>query len=252
MEMYGLTYKEALDRIISDFNCNIDIIQNNNITVKKKERKEERPKLFYVTKKYNKEELDYWLSYGIKKETLDYFNVKSVSYYNSSSSDKIHFSFKFNPIFAYLVKDKVKLYKPKGNFYEKWRTNIVDEIQGLEQLRYEKDILIITKSLKDVMVLYEIGIEAIALNSEHEFISNELYDELKSRYKKIILLLDNDKTGIEASSKHAKQHHIQYYYFGLKSRLDIYKTKGIKDCADFVKVYNSIALLKHLKRNIYD
>lgn len=45
------------------------------------------------------------------------------------------------------------------------------------------DILIITKALKDVMVLYEYGIPAIAPCSENLFITEAQYNHLKERFK---------------------------------------------------------------------
>ena len=58
------------------------------------------------------------------------------------------------------------------------------------------DILVITKSLKDVMCLYEYGITAIAPCSENEFLTDNQYERIKKKFKYIFLLWDNDFTGV--------------------------------------------------------
>lgn len=58
------------------------------------------------------------------------------------------------------------------------------------------DLLVITKSLKDVMCLYEYGITAIAPCSENEFLTDTQYQKVKSKFKHITLLWDNDYAGV--------------------------------------------------------
>ena len=68
------------------------------------------------------------------------------------------------------------------------------------------DILVITKSLKDCMLLYELGIPAIAPCSENLFVSNKQYEKLKSKFKNIFLFYDNDQAGISNMNKIRKQY----------------------------------------------
>lgn len=49
------------------------------------------------------------------------------------------------------------------------------------------DLLIIQKSMKDVMCLYELGITAIAPNSENLFLSDKQLEAVKNRFKRIIV-----------------------------------------------------------------
>lgn len=60
------------------------------------------------------------------------------------------------------------------------------------------EYLVVTKSLKDVMTLYNLGIPAIAPISENCFLSKAQYHRLKERFKHIILLYDNDRPGLRA------------------------------------------------------
>lgn len=67
------------------------------------------------------------------------------------------------------------------------------------------DVVIVTKALKDTMTLYEYGIPSIAPCSENVFLTENQYNKLKKRFKHIILLYDNDYTGICFTNKIRKQ-----------------------------------------------
>lgn len=70
-------------------------------------------------------------------------------------------------------------------FLTNWKAS---QIQGAKQLPKEGgDLLIIQKSMKDVMCLYELGIVAIAPNSENLFLSDTQLDKVKSKFKRIIV-----------------------------------------------------------------
>lgn len=67
------------------------------------------------------------------------------------------------------------------------------------------DYLVVTKSLKDVCVLYEYGIPAIAPCSENLFITESQYNRLKDRFNKIFCLYDMDIPGVQAEKRIKKQ-----------------------------------------------
>lgn len=71
--------------------------------------------------------------------------------------------------------------------------------------RVTKDFLVITKSLKDVMALYEFDIPAIAPCSENLFVTEAQYNRLKNKFKKIFLLYDLDIPGVQAAKRIKKQ-----------------------------------------------
>jgi DNA primase len=67
------------------------------------------------------------------------------------------------------------------------------------------ETLVITKSLKDCMLLYELGIPAIAPCSENLFVSQKQFEKLKNKFKNIFLFYDNDQAGISNMNKIRKQ-----------------------------------------------
>ena len=58
------------------------------------------------------------------------------------------------------------------------------------------DILCVTKSMKDVMLLHELGITAIAPCSENLFLTEKQYNALRPNFKHCIVFFDNDRAGI--------------------------------------------------------
>ncbi len=92
------------------------------------------------------------------------------------------------------------------------------------------DNLVITKSLKDVMVLYEYGITAIAPCSENLFVTDSQYDKLKKKYKNIYLFYDQDEPGIKAMCKIKKKHNDLKVLFLPRHGSD-------KDISDFRKAH---------------
>ena len=78
-----------------------------------------------------------------------------------------------------------------------------DYIQGVDQLTFEKDYLVICSSLKDLLTFHNLGFtnaECIAPDSENTLIPERIIVGLKERYKNICTLFDNDEAGIRANA----------------------------------------------------
>ena len=101
-------------------------------------------------------------------------------------------------MYAYKVYNHFKIYRPLGDKYTKWRNDLEEyDIQGFKQLPKTGDLLIITKSLKDVMCFYEMGYNAISPASESTWLPDIALEDVKKRFKRIILMFDRDITGIK-------------------------------------------------------
>ena len=123
-------------------------------------------------------------------------------------------------------------------FLSNWSSKL---IQGSKQLPSSGDYLVVTKSLKDVMTLYELNIPAIAPCSENSFLSQTQFDRLKLKFKKIYLFYDNDLPGIRAMQKIRKE-------FPEVHPIWIPRKIGAKDISDLVKkkgVYKTILLVEY-------
>lgn len=236
MEKFGCTYHKALKIIANDFG-----IKNYDITKNKGKINKEAPKFVdegsakiqIEVQNFTKAELDWWNDYGITKETLEKFKVFSCKtvFLNDQVFTMVSPP---NMVFGYYGGkmdgfELWRVYYPRKKNY-RWLTNWPSKkIQGFEMLPKKGNVLCITKSMKDVMVLHEFGIPAIAPCSENLFISKSVLEQLKSRFKYIVILYDNDVPGLSNMQKIRKDHPELIYTWLPHSKA--------KDISDFRKEF---------------
>ena len=194
-------------------------------------------------KPFSKTELDYWEQYGIGREILENYHVKSIAEYSSQNKDGETFTLRSTdaqPIFGYVFAKHIKLYRP-------YATNMrflqggdigVNYCFGLEQLPVRGDTLFLTGGDKDVMSLAAKGFYAICFGSETCKIPHTLIRSLSHRFKHIVLLYDTDKVGIDSANKH--EHELQK--FGVKRlTLPVSGIKQEKDISDYFRLGHTAA-----------
>lgn len=207
---YGVGFNDALNIINRDFNLGLHITWSKkevitNTIAKQLNVKQVKNTVNKISKKkrnWLQEDIYYWIQYNISTNTLEYFEVQALEYYwinyNRFKCDTITYSYEFGSGFR-------DIYSPL-DLDRKWpcsNTKADKHIYGLKQLPKNGDLLFIVSSLKEVMFLYELGINAIAPQSESTFISENILDNLKTRFKEIIILFDFDKAGCIHSLKHS-------------------------------------------------
>ena len=162
-------------------------------------------------------DIDYWKQFGISVPTLQKFKVFSIKYFLCNRIVSGIYK-DTNPMYAYKVNDKFKIYRPLNSKYTKWRPILTArDVQGFAELPSgNRELLIITKSLKDVMVLYEMGYDAISPSSETTFIPDDMLDELKKKYNNILILYDRDKTGMMKAREYSKKYNIHAFFVNKK------------------------------------
>lgn len=179
----------------------------------------------------------YWKQFHISIDTLKLFQVFSIKYFLCNRVVRGTYK-ESNPMYAYKVFDKFKIYRPLASKYTKWRTNLTNrDVQGLAEIPKEGgNLLIITKSLKDVMCLYEMGFNAIAASSETTFIPDDILQSLRSKWNHIVIIYDRDKTGMLEARKYSKQYRLDAIFVHKK-----FKAKDISDAIrdnSFIDVKN--------------
>ena len=111
-------------------------------------------------------------------------------------------------------------------------------VQGLDQISYEKNYLIITSSLKDLMVFQKLKIvnaECIAPDSENTMISETIINKLSKSYKSIIVLFDNDEPGIKAAERYKHKYNFNYVVLPMEKDLsDSIEKHGIDKVRDML------------------
>lgn len=233
-------YQDILAKIYKD------VIVSKKITkkriVSKVEEKPVETVIGIVKQEFTKTDINFWKQFGISLDTLKKFKVSSIQYYLCNGIVKAVYK-DDNPMYAYQVYDRFKIYRPYGDKYTKWRNNLTEyDIQGYEQLPKTGNILFITKSLKDVMVLYEMGYSAISPSSESTFIPQIALDDVKKRFKRIIILFDRDVCGVRKSRSTSLKTGLEAIF--------IHKKYKAKDISDAVKAWGMFEIKNWLIKTL--
>jgi 5S rRNA maturation endonuclease (ribonuclease M5) len=237
------SFEEALLKIYKDLILNV----NNNINIKKdiqviEYKKKDKSKIEVQRQDINKNDIKYWGSFNVSKKILDLFEVAPIKYLFINDTIK-HVYTNDNPMYVYKVYNALKIYRPLSDKQQKWYGSVTRKhIFGYKQLPKEGDLLIITKSLKDVMCLYSLGYVAISPSSEGTLIPKEIIEDLKKRFKKIIILYDNDLPGKKYTERIVNKYNLLFTFIP-----DEYEEK---DISDFTKHYGKVKAKDIIKQLI--
>ncbi len=228
-EYKGIATREELERellrIVRRINPNMNVRTNTY------DKPRGEVDIGIVRQPFTKVDKEYWKQFHIHIDTLKKFNVFSIKYFLCNRVVRSTYK-EDSPMYAYKVYDKFKIYRPLASKYTKWRTNLTNRhVQGLAEIPKDGgNLLIITKSLKDVMCLYEMGFNAIAAASETVFIPDDILQSLRSRWKHIVILYDRDETGMKKSRAYSKKYKLDAFF--------VHKKFKAKDISDAVKANN--------------
>lgn len=203
---YNCNNQECFNIIANDFkliNSNKDTIIpiiNDNSTLNFKMKIKKEIKIY--ERNWTWYDKTYWSKYGISSKLLKEYNVIPCKYVNLIIGDK-RFTYEnnsYNPIYAYKFDDSYKIYRPLANKKDKFLFNgSKDDLEGYNQLPHLGDLLIITKSLKDIICLKLLNYDAISLQGEQNSLSDRMRDLLLYRFKEIISFYDQDEAGIKGA-----------------------------------------------------
>jgi hypothetical protein len=233
MYKYSCGFSKALQIIASDFH----IIDSN---IQKKAIPEYHGPVLATNepcdikveiKDFTPKELSWWKNFGITEGLLQegrVYSLKTVFLNNEPayfSSDKC-------PMYGYFLghdpsdeRELWKIYFPTKLKYRFLLNN--SKLQGVHMLPKKGNLLIITKSMKDVLTLKGLGYTAIAPQSENSYPKKEQVEALEKRFDKILVFLDNDRAGLKAMASLRKMYRLLYYAIPY-----IHK---VKDISDFYK-----------------
>lgn len=238
------SYGNALKIIDREMNLNIEknvkllnAPSTHIIIPSKKIVKKNKPnKLIQVKpQSYTKEDIAYWSQYKIQLATLMRYSVFSAKYVWLDGTLVRSYSGS-NPVYAYKLDtvDKIqrwKIYSPLSIGGNKWLTNANKSIvQGLKNLDLVTNRFILTKSLKDVMVLRILGYESAALQSETSEMPQWFEGFLHLNYKRHYVLYDNDEAGRYGADKLIKES-------PKLMKIEIPDYLNVKDISDYIKKY---------------
>lgn len=234
--IYKCSYPKALKIIANDF----DIIKapklEKNIPLMEYSGKimeeTEKARIQVEIKEFSQKELTWWASFGVSLLTLKKFKVFSIKsvflngHYFSSSTES-------SPIYGYYgglnsSDDELwRLYIPTKRNYRFMSNWEGTHWQGIKQLPKEGNHCIVSKSMKDLMVLHEFGFIAVAPTSENVLITEGRFNRLQNKFNKVLVFFDNDLPGVKGSHKYKKAYP--------DSKCIFLKRKYSKDISDLHK-----------------
>ena len=218
------TGKTEYNDILSEIVDKLNITNNTKLVSSKQYIPPTETVIGVVRQEFTDVDINYWKQFNISINTLKKFNVNSIKYYLCNGIVKGTYK-RENPMYAYKVYNNFKIYRPLADKYTKWRNNLTDyDIQGYEQLPQKGDILFITKSMKDVMCLHEMGYPAVSPSSESTFLPKDVLEQLKTRFKRIIILFDRDTAGVKRSRKLSRETGLEAMFINKK-----FKAKDVSD-----------------------
>lgn len=242
------TGKTNYNDILQDIVAKLNITADTKLDSSKQYIPSQETVIGVVRQEFTDVDTNYWSQFHISIKTLKKFNVNSIKYYLCNGIVKGIYKPE-NPMYAYKVYNNFKVYRPLGDKYTKWRNNLTEyDVQGYEQLPKKGDICIITKSLKDVMCLYEMGIPAISPSSESTWLPDNVLEDILKRFKRVLICFDRDGPGMrnlrKISLKTGLNGLIMHKKFNAKDISDAIKANGF----DKIKEYIYAEIDKEKKR----
>lgn len=240
MHIFNCSYSQALKIIANDFN----LIEFPNIekNIKKIEYSgniltETKSAIIQVEiQNFTEKELSWWNSFGISLKTLNKFKIYSIksvflngNYFNSSTES--------SPIYGYfggINSNDVELWrlymptKRAYRFLSNWSSLM---LQGAKQLPKLGTHYIVSKSMKDTMLLHEFGFISCAPTSENVLLTKIQAEKINLRFNNnMLVFFDNDIAGVRGAHKYKKE---------FNARCIFIKRKYSKDISDLYKKVSS-------------
>lgn len=214
-KLWNIPYAEVLERVADDFityKGTGEVKINTDCGYSKVIIKEKvKSKIEVKVRSWRNYDREYWESYGVPLEWLDYARVYPISH-KIIIKDGRRFTFgadKYAYAFVELKEGNtsIKIYQPFNKDGFKWCTSTDSSVISLwTKVPQSGDEVCICSSLKDALCLWSnTGIPALATQGEGYTMSDTAVNELKRRFKKVYVLFDNDEAGLIDGEKLCKQ-----------------------------------------------
>ena len=256
--MWGTDYISTLTRVnedISKFCGGVSIHSYTPCAVKSASSYNKDTDLQCKVRDWRDYDIEYWASYGITLEWLKYAEVYPISH-KIVIKDGHRYVFGADKYaYAYVEhkegKVTLKIYQPFNKAGYKWSSNIDRSVWSLwTKIPEYGDNLIISSSVKDCLnIMCNFKIPSICLQGAGYLPKPHIMEELKSRYKNIIVFSDNDFTnpnnpGHNDAVKLCKEYNLKM--------IEIPKEYKSKDPSDLFKKYGRDKYLEIMNEILKD
>lgn len=197
-KIYGIKFKDVLVKIYDDFGLELhdqvnlrstNSYSGSDVDIKVRVRE------------WNIHDIEWWGKYGIDTRLLDKADIYPITHFWVSTRNYSSLIKADRLAYAYVERKEgkisFKIYQPLSKT-KKWTSNTDKTTLGLWRLLPRKgNIVCVASSVKDALTLtVHTGIPAIALTGEGMGLSNTVISELRNRFDRVCIMLDNDKPGI--------------------------------------------------------
>lgn len=197
---------------------------------------------------FNRNDDNYWESYGISRQWLKFADVHAIDRYCVSFDGKERW-YRADPLSYAFVERKdgrvtMKIYQPLNREGRKWRNSHDASVISLwTKLPAAGDRLCVCSSLKDALCLWaNAGIPSIALQGEGYPMKPSVASSLRKRFAKTYVCFDNDAPGLRYAEQFSRDTGFSNVtlppFFGGKDVSDLYRTLGSKE--EFCKITNEL------------
>ena len=241
-QLWGCNYMETLAKIANDIPKFTTRISNVKANVDKmpKVSRLNSTELQCKVRDWASYDIEYWESYGITLEWLKYAEVYPISHKIIIKDGRKYVFGADKYAYAYVEhkegKVTLKIYQPFNKAGYKWSSNIDRSVWSLwTKIPECGDNLIISSSVKDCLnIMCNLKIPSICLQGEGYLPKPHIMEELKSRYKNIIVFFDNDFTNPNNPGHNDAKRLSEEYNLKM---VEIPKEYKSKDPSDLFKKY---------------
>lgn len=260
MKYWGESYKDMLNHLWEDLpNFSNANVQFNSMKSKGSYQyqslKSRNIDLQCKVREWRDYDIEYWASYGISLEWLKYADIYPISHKIVIRDGQRYVFGADKYAYAYVERKEgkvtLKIYQPYNKAGYKWSSNIDRSVWSLwTKIPEYGDNLIISSSVKDCLnIMCNFNIPSICLQGEGYLPKPHIMEELKSRYKNIIVFFDNDFTnpnnpGHNDAVKLCKEYNLKM--------IEIPKEYKSKDPSDLFKKYGRDKYLEIMNEILKD
>lgn len=183
-------------------------IKNDIVHIKPKrsiiKKEKKRVKILVSTRDFLIQDKIFWEDrYGISKNNLiedKVFPIQKFKLVDTKTGNHIFRTSDISYVYTEFKSGNKKIYRPLQKGSKRFITNCSeDDVGGMNTNIISGRQLVITKSYKDYRVLRNLGLNVRWLQNEGMYPKSEIFWGLINNFDKIVVLFDNDETGIKAA-----------------------------------------------------
>lgn len=231
-----VNFPKAVDMVATDFGLKEGEHSEPILPAPETIRRKSKPVFDVQVQPFTDTDIAYLEQFGITPQIASRFNTFSVKRFFINEKHVYDYS-QYDPAIGYYFglnsrgNQKWKVYSYYSS-HSRFMCN-TSRINGWIQLPENGELVVITKSMKDVMTLARFSIPAVALQGESIEPQKWMIDELQRRFGHVVSLYDFDRAG--AHMAWILRHKYDIPAFALTDGRFGTKNFGSKDISDYVR-----------------